>query len=228
MSEAVPSGESRAERKRRETRQRLVDAAEVLMLEADGPIDDVQIKHITEAADVGHGTFYLHFKSKYEILVPIVQARAARWDELIQAKVRGLADPAEVVSYSGRQMSRFIQRDPLWRWFLKNSGVPVREIQAAIGRFTARDLSRALSMDRFNVPDVRVAGNFLFGAYVSSLLASFDADDPDEVIDQTMELVLRVLGIGDDEARQLAHRPLDPISEDELEKTSTRQPTRYP
>ena len=39
-----------------------------------GPIDDIQIKHITEAADVGHGTFYLHFKSKYDVLVPIVQA----------------------------------------------------------------------------------------------------------------------------------------------------------
>jgi AcrR family transcriptional regulator len=228
MAASEPIRESRAERKRRETRQRLIDAAEQLMLEAEGPIDEVQIKHITEAADVGHGTFYVHFKTKHEILVPIVQARAARWDELIQAKVRDLSDPAEVVSYSGRQMSRFIQRDPLWRWFLQNSGVPVREIQSAIGRFTARDLNRALSRDRFSVPDIRVAGSFLFGAYVSALLASFEADDPDQVIDQTMELVLRVLGIDDDEACQLAHRPLDPIGADELETTSNRQQTRHP
>lgn len=222
VASSEPIRESRADRKRRETRQRLVDAAEKLMLEAEGSIDDVQIKHITEAADVGHGTFYLHFKSKYEILVPIVQARAARWDELIQERVRDLEDPAEVVSYSGRQMSRLIQRDPLWRWFLSNSGVPVQEIQAAIGQFTARDLRKALSMDRFSVPDVRVAGSFLFGAYVSSLLASFDADDPGEVIDQTMELVLRVLGIDDDEARRLAHRPLDAITDDELHRRSIR------
>ena len=59
IAESIPA--TRAERKRRETRQKLIEAAEELM--SEGPIDDVQIKHITELADVGHGTFYLHFKS---------------------------------------------------------------------------------------------------------------------------------------------------------------------
>jgi AcrR family transcriptional regulator len=213
MASAEPRTESRADRKRRETRQKLVDAAERLLLDAGGSIDDVQISQITEAADVGHGTFYLHFRSKHEILVPIVQSRAARWDERIQAQVREMEDPAEVVVYSGRQMSRLIQRDPIWRWFLRNSGVPVEEMQGAIGRFAARDLDRALARGRFSVPDISIARSFLFGAYVSSLLASFDATDPERVIDAMMELVLRVLGVDHEEARRLAHQPIDSIAD---------------
>ncbi len=207
MSLAVPiyeiRSETRSERKRRETRHKLIDAAERLM--SEGPIDDVQIKHITEAADVGHGTFYLHFKSKYEILIPIVRAKATRWDILIQRHVSTLDDPAEVIVYSGRQMSRLIQHDVLWRWFLQHSGVPVEEVRLAIGAFTSRDLGKALLSGRFNVPDQRMASHFLFGAYVSSLLDSFNAADPEQVIDQMMELMLRVLGIDAEEARRMAH-----------------------
>jgi len=210
MSEAEVITETRSERKRRETRERLVKAAEELMLH--GRIDDIQIKHITEAADVGHGTFYLHFKSKYEILVPIVQARAAAWDKDIQTHVSGMQDPAEVMVYSGRQMSRLIVQDPIWRWFLQNSGVPVQEMRAAIGTFMARDFGQALNSGRFAVPDVANTGNFLFGAYVSSLLECLELDDPTSLIDQMMELTLRVLGIDDNEAQAMAHQPLQALT----------------
>ncbi len=210
MSPARPITESRVERKQRETRQKLIDAAERLM--SDGPIDHVQIKHITAQADVGHGTFYLHFKSKYDILIPIVKAKAARWDKQIQVRVNSMDDPAEVMAYSGRQMSRLIQHDSLWRWFLRHSGVPVEDMKSAIGAFSARDMNKALVSGRFDVPDVDVANSFLFGAFVNSLLTSFDSEDPDSVIDQMMEMLLRALGIGDNEAHELTNRPLDKIN----------------
>ena len=67
--------ESRVERKRQAARERIIQAAERLM--RSRPVEEVTISDITSAADVGHGTFYLHFSSKYEVLVPIVQAVAA-------------------------------------------------------------------------------------------------------------------------------------------------------
>ena len=82
------------------TRERIIRAAEVLM-EAK-PIDEVIISDITNAADVGHGTYYLHFKSKNEVLVPIIQQRAIYWDDVIQRNVRDLQDPAEVLAFSSR------------------------------------------------------------------------------------------------------------------------------
>jgi AcrR family transcriptional regulator len=208
-STLVAQPETRTERKRRKTRDRLVSAAEKLM--TSRPIDDVQIKHITETADVGHGTFYLHFKSKYDILVPIVRSRAVTWDHAIQQRVADMEDPAELMVFSGRHMSRLIQRDPIWRWFLKHAGVPVDEMRAAIGPFTARDFAQAVRAGRFNIPDEQFTSRFLFGAYVSSLLESFEASDPERVIDLMMELVLRVLGLDDHEAAEMAHCPLKPL-----------------
>jgi AcrR family transcriptional regulator len=138
---------SRVERKRQETRARIMAEAERLMREH--PVDEVTIGDITEAADVGHGTFYLHFKSKYEVLVPIIKNYAEEIDRLIQATVQGFDDPAEVMAFSGRHMARSIIADPLWRWFLQHSGVPVEDMREVIGRFSGRDFGKGLLSGRF-------------------------------------------------------------------------------
>ena len=205
-----PTAESRVERKRRETRARIIHEAERLM--RTRPVEDITIGDITHAADVGHGTFYLHFKSKYEVLVPIIRAMADHWDQVIQARLVDTDDPAEVVGLSTRYMGRAVHSDPLWRWMLRHSGVPMDEMREAIGRFAARDFGRGLLSGRFQVPDLIDTNSFLMGGFVTGLLASFDADDPDRAIDHMAELVLRTLGLDVGEAARIAHQLLPPLA----------------
>jgi AcrR family transcriptional regulator len=216
MSESVPAADlvtskvtenlSRVERKRRNTRERIVTEAESLM--RTRAIDEITIQDITEAAGIGHGTFYLHFKSKYEVLIPIVERDAIRWDQVIQVQMRGIEDPAIVLASSARYMARVIAADPLWRWFLEHSGVPVDDMRHAIGGFGARDFGRGLVSGRFKVPEVSIASSFMMGGFVNGLLASFESSDPGNVIDQMMELFLRVVGLEAEEAKSIANLPL--------------------
>ena len=209
---ALDESLSRVERKRREARRRIVHAAERLMTER--PIDEVTVSDITDAADVGHGSFYLHFESKYAVLSPIVRGRAAAWDTHVRDRLDADADPAENFVHMARHMAHAALRDPLWRWYLVHSGVPIDDMQAAIGRFGARDVGLGLQSGRFRVPDLEVANRFVLGAYVSTLLGCVDLSDADAAaaIDDMVELVLRVLGIDVAEAAELAHRPLTPFA----------------
>jgi Transcriptional regulator len=59
----------RGARRKRETRARLLDAA--LRLMAERGMDSVAINDITEAADVGFGSFYNHFGSKEGIFTAL-------------------------------------------------------------------------------------------------------------------------------------------------------------
>ena len=61
MDEPVEK-EPRGARRKRETRARLLEAA--LRLSAERGMEGVAINEITEAADVGFGSFYNHFESK--------------------------------------------------------------------------------------------------------------------------------------------------------------------
>ena len=209
---AAPAGESRVARKRREARARIIAAAEALMRER--PIEDVTIGDITSKADVGHGTFYLHFRSKYEVLLPIVRAAAEQWDGDIQAHLGDCDDPAEVVGLSARHMARLMHADPLWRWLLQEGGLPLELVKDAIGRFSARDFGRGLLTGRFKVPDLQATNNFMGGGFVAGLLASFESEDPDQAIDHMVELILRTLGLDVAEAATIAHQPLSPLSTD--------------
>ena len=203
------AAETRVERKRRITRERIIAEAERLM--RSRPVEDITISDITAAADVGHGTFYLHFKSKNEVLIPITRAMAQRWDEAIQSEVAS-KDPAEVVAMSARYMGRAVTADPLWRWMLKHSGMPIEDLRSAIGHFAARDFGRGLQSGRFQMNDLATTNSFLIGGFVTCLMAGFDAEDSATKIDNMAELLLRTLGIEVKEAARIAHLPLPPLA----------------
>jgi len=84
---------NRFERRREKTRIDLLEAAErVIALKG---YHNTRIADIATEADVGLGTFYLHFKTKNEIFIELIDYGAGKLrEELIQAKT-GVNDPAE-------------------------------------------------------------------------------------------------------------------------------------
>lgn len=73
---------SRRERRRVETRERLFEAAMSLLSERD--FDAVTVEMITEAADVGKGTFFNYFANKEAMLEYFFQTMARLSTELLQ------------------------------------------------------------------------------------------------------------------------------------------------
>jgi len=206
LSPTTKTSSPRVTRKKQQTRNRIIREAERLMRST--PIDEVTIADITGAADVGHGTFYLHFNSKYEVLVPIIQQVAARWDTVIQKHLSHEDDPAFVMGFAIRYMGRVIIRDELWIWMLEHSGVPMQDMKDAVGRFAARDFGKGLLSGRFVVPDLSLTSTFMMGGYITALLAARQSADPDKSIDQLSELMLRSLGINATEAGVISTLPL--------------------
>ena len=200
---------SRVERKRMEARARIISAAAALVRERGA--DAVTIQDITNAADVGHGSFYLHFKSKHEVLLPIMVEAAAALDRRLQAAHVDVSDPAQIMATSARIMGYGIVRDELWQWFLQHSGLPGEDLRRTFGTFSERDFQAGLDSGRFQVADPKVARMFAFGGYVSVLLASFSTADPEAMIDSAVEALLRALGVEAHEAARLVKLSINHI-----------------
>lgn len=62
---------SRHERRRQQTRKQLIETTLKLVLEKG--YDSITIQDITDRADLGRGTFYIHFKDKAEIVWAAIQ-----------------------------------------------------------------------------------------------------------------------------------------------------------
>ena len=94
MTPALPL----VERKRRQARQRIIQAAEELFL-ARG-FNEVSVGDIAERAEVGRTTFFRHFGDKQEVVF-------ARWQELLDTiAAAGQADGAPAVRSAGEAVEQ--------------------------------------------------------------------------------------------------------------------------
>lgn len=201
---------NRSQRRKERTRAALIRAAQGLI--AAGRLN-APVLEITQAADVGMGSFYNHFASKEELfeaaVTDVLDAHGALLDEL----TAGLDDPAETFASSFRLTGRLFRRRPretrimLANWsalLASDRGVApraLRDIKAAAqaGRFRLDDPQRALAM----------AGGVLLG--LGHLLTNDLTRDDGRTADAVTEDLLVLFGMPADDAHDVCTRPLPRI-----------------
>lgn len=213
--------EPRGARRKRETRERLLDAA--LRLMANKGMEGVAINEITEAADVGFGSFYNHFASKEAIYGAVMEWVFEDFADALDRLVGDIADPAEVIAVSVRHTLLRAQREPVWGQFLIREGYSARVLERGLGQRLLRDIKKGIESGRFKREDalmsfVSVGGTVLasisvwlqfhqvHGKRTTSLdQLGFDVDDLPQ---RAARMLLLALGLTRSEAEKIAYRPL--------------------
>ena len=172
-------------------------------------VDAVTVQDITEEADIGHGTFYLHFKSKAEVLRPVIDRLADRIHEEVDRVTKGQRDPAHRLAAGVRIALRAIVSDPLWNWYVFQSGTHFRRLAEGLGAPPVEDVNLGVDQGRFQVGDLRATWSFIDGAMIGVLTAWGQGSVGEDAAETTAELVLRTLGVPPDEAATIARVPLD-------------------
>jgi len=207
VSPETATAETRAGRRRRETRARLIEAARRLIARRGG-LDAVPIGEITEEADVAIGSFYNHFESKEQLFEEVVTETIERHGEMIDGLATALPDVAEVCAAGIRLTVRMVDDDPVWGSFVVNSGPYIARLQASLLHRLAGDLQRGFETGRFAGPDrtttLALTGGAVFGAMVAKRVGVLPTDADSLVAQQLLEL----LGLPADEAAEIARRPL--------------------
>jgi AcrR family transcriptional regulator len=202
---AVPS---RLDRRKARTRQALVDAA--IRLIALGRAERASVQEITDAADIGFGSFYNHFDSKDALFRTAFEEMLERWGQMIDHACAGMEDPAEVVAASVRMTGRLCWSQPEVAQFLVGAGLDVLDAAAGLAPRARRDINAGLRSGRFRVPDADLALNALGGGLLALLRLRMKS--PHHVhhvaVDQFAELMLRMLGVPESDAARIARMPL--------------------
>ena len=202
--EASPS---RVDRRKQRTRDALLGAARQLLAQGR---TNVSIQEITDAADVGFGSFYNHFESKEALFDAAVQSTVEDWALLRDQIVAGYDDPAEVFAVSFRMVGRLQRQAPELARALLNSGVSVLTRDQGLAPRARRDIIAARNAGRFDVGDADVALMAVGGAMLGLLqwLEEHPGADAAALSDEMAERVLRLLGLTEREAQKLCSRPL--------------------
>src|SRR6187200_2101186 len=103
MTEAQPVADNRLERRKMRTRAALIRAAQGFI--AAGKVN-APVLEITQAADVGMGSFYNHFESKEELFEAAITEVLDTHGALLDQLTSSIDDPAEIFARSYRLTGR--------------------------------------------------------------------------------------------------------------------------
>ncbi|MBA6436982.1 TetR/AcrR family transcriptional regulator [Streptomyces sp. GMR22] len=211
MPEKSPS---RGERRKLRTRAALIEAAQEIYSQRGD--FDVSIQQITEAADVGFGSFYNHFSSKAELLEAAIAEALETHAAWLEGLLADVDDPAVVFATSMRLTGRLIRTHPRMARVMMNMNSRGALLEASYGHaaHARRDIEAAIDAGRFAVEDVRVALACATGCLLA--VVHLCETDPkasvDDMTDQTVLNVLRMFGMEDAEAHRIVTLPL-PVDE---------------
>ena len=144
---------TRTELRQRSTRLRLRQAAYELM-SAQG-VDATTIQQITDAADVGFGTFYNYAASKEALAQDVLDCmihNVGERNDLITQQL-GEVDPVRIVANSVRFVIREMTTNPVYRWWVARLDLLADRMRIGFGPFGLRDIDRAVAADAYSLID---------------------------------------------------------------------------
>jgi AcrR family transcriptional regulator len=207
MAQQTRHAANRLDRRKARTRAALVRAAQAFI--AAGKLN-APILELTQAADVGMGSFYNHFDSKEQLFHAAVADALDRHGALLDELTVGLDDPAHVFAQSFRLTGRLHRRNPDLSKVLLNYGLTLASSDRGLAPRARRDIEAAVHAGRFSVRDPELAMVIVAGAALclGQLLHDHPDRDDAEATDQVTEDLLRMLGVPGQEAHEICRRPL--------------------
>ncbi|MGO9153725.1 TetR/AcrR family transcriptional regulator, partial [Mycobacterium sp.] len=140
MTAAQPVANNRMDRRKMRTRSALIRAAQTFV--AAGKLN-VPVLEITQAADVGMGSFYNHFDSKEELFEAAVNEVLDDLGAILDKLTTEGEDPAMTFARSFRLVGRLFRRRPEMCRVLLNAGLTLISADRGLAPRALRDISRA-------------------------------------------------------------------------------------
>lgn len=208
-NDASAESPTRLQRRKNATRQSLLKAARSML--ADGSAATASIQDITQAADVGFGTFYNHFEDKAELFEAAAEQVFEQWGEQLDKWEDPTADPADWVASSFRRSGRLLITHRQEAELIARSGFRLLDSSIGLAPRARRGLQRAKEAGRFTIDDVQLALAKTAGQLFALLHAWLHAPDTITVdqIDTAAEELLRMFGMNAAQARRLSHHKLE-------------------
>jgi AcrR family transcriptional regulator len=205
--------ESRGARRRARTRADLLAAARKVF--ARSGYHEASIADITGEADVGVGTFYLHFRDKDAIFNTLIEEQYMHIRQRVASEIRQQGKISLAILIHILYREAFEDRD-VFRLTLTGGGLVARRFRAqqmiSLGVTRLLEDAQARGIISISEEEIALQAQLIMGMLLQGLIWWFDHDEPepDALAEQVINLLSRGLPAPLFEAR--------PITLDEIEE----------
>lgn len=196
---------SRAERRRADKRNRVLDRAEAMFTSSSYAA--VRIEEVAEAADISVGTVYNYFGGKEGLYLAVAERVLDRVEEELSPAYDPQLGPAEAVALLGRCYLRALVANPIaCRSLVAETDAPDGDLVEGARKRVARLydeaawlIDRGIAEGTIAPMDSDLAARFLIGSWNGVFASTFHTLGPRasvESVTQTLELASDLLARG--------------------------------
>ncbi|MFT4632707.1 MAG: AcrR family transcriptional regulator [Candidatus Pseudothioglobus sp.] len=200
----------RTNRKRERTRAALVNAARKLVFSRGH--EKISIQDITDAADVGLGTFYNYFETKPMAFEAVLEEIRGQFTANLNKLREPLTDPATVMAFTLQYCFAQAQDNQEWNTFLAYSGLSGDYLLHQDEEQLLADIQRGVKAGRFKAEDVIFTQSLILGMvrHVNQEIRRGRLGR--SAMAEATRHILRMLGLPDQVAKSLTQSPLPPVA----------------
>lgn len=202
MMTAAMKKSSRTTRKRERTRDSLLKAMQVVVMEKG--YEKTNINDVTESADVGLGTFYNYFESKAEIMAGVVDLMLRYYHITVDEVTGSLEDSAERFAASIRYTLQTLTDNEGFGRLIVECSVPFELYAGNIRERAEADMQAGIDDGRFHVNDLQITLNMIAGSILYSGADLYFGKMPQGAISRIIESLLVLVGIDQNEAQAIS------------------------
>jgi len=200
----------RTNRKREKTRAALVSAARRLVFSRGH--EKISIQDITEAADVGLGTFYNYFETKPMAFEAVLEEIRGQFTANLNQLREPLKDPATVMAFTLQYCFAQAQDNQEWNTFLSYSGLQGDYLLHQDEAQLLADIQRGVKAGRFKAEDVLFTQSLILGIVRHINQEIRGGRLGRSAMAEATRHILRMLGLPDQVAKALTQTPLPPVA----------------
>jgi AcrR family transcriptional regulator len=198
------SPKSRLERRREDTRRRLMKATYEII--ARRGLEGLVIQDITQAADVGYGTFYNHFTTKDAIVAAVIDASRDFTKEIYGRLGEHASDRAEAFVLELLGCLRLSKADKTWGWFIVRTVLSGEESRSWVAADLKRALDACVDAGAFR-PDTDMAYEITSGLLLVGTLKLLHGDVPENYPEKLVHTILQYLGLPAPKIKAILSKP---------------------
>lgn len=195
----APGKPNRMDRRRAETRKKLLNATLQLVIEKG--IEKTTLDGITEAADLGRRTFYYHFEGKDECIQAAAAAVYQRHGESVD-QLGVSEDPATIVALSVHIVLNGVLSEPITQCLLDRPRLLGGAFVDALGDFVQRDIAAGVESGVFQ-PAIKadMLNPMIMWSIVGMIIESYDkVEQRPDTLRAYAHTFLMILGVPHAEA----------------------------
>lgn len=195
--------------RRERMRARLLESA--LRVFTENGVGASAIQQVIAAAKVSQGTFYYYFRTNEELLAAVSETLNNELMRVIEAEVGSYADPAERIACGLRMYLHTTRAYPLLARFVCAAGLHQAGPNNLIYELLPPHISDGLDAGRFHDVSIEMGLDLMAGTLLAAVARLSTGEIPDDYPERMVALILRGLGMGTPEAKELVGLPLPAI-----------------